>query len=193
MENPDFARLVYLGTIAVVLIGWFVAQARASLNKTLQQASIWGLIFLGVIAAVGLWQDISQTLRPRQIALASGQVIEVPRHRDGHYYLRLRVNDAPVEFVVDTGATNMVLTQKDARAAGLDPATLNYFGRANTANGQVQTAPVVLKSVRLGEITDHDVPATVNRAPMGQSLLGMGYLERWGQIEITQGTLRLSR
>jgi aspartyl protease family protein len=193
MGDPDLARLVYLAIIVIALLGWFIAQARASFNKTLQHAATWGLIFLGVIAAVGLWQDISQTVAPRQMTLASGQAIEVPRHRDGHYYLTLVINDAPIRFVVDTGATNMVLTAQDARLAGFDPDQLNYFARANTANGQVQTAPVILERVALGGIVDQNVRATVNAAPMGQSLLGMGYLERWGQIEISSGYLRLSR
>ena len=115
------------------------------------------------------------------------------RARDGHYYLTVGINDTPVRFVVDTGASEMVLTQSDALRAGLDPDTLNYLGRANTANGEVRTAFVRLDAVTLGNTTDRNVGAVVNQVDMKQSLLGMGYLERWGRIEIADGELILTR
>ena len=77
-------------------------------------------------------------------------------------------------------------------AAGLDPGALNYFGRAFTANGEVRTAPVRLDSVAIGPHEDRDVTAVVNGGQMEQSLLGMGYLQRWGRIEIEGGELTLS-
>jgi aspartyl protease family protein len=181
-----------------VLLGWFVGsyflfQARENLNKTLQQAAIWGLIFLGVIAAVGLWEDISNTVRPQQISLADEGKVILPRAQDGHYYLVADINGQPTQFVVDTGATSMVLTQADAAAAGIDPESLSYFGRAMTANGEVRTAPVRLDSIRLGSVTDTNVPAVVNGGEMSKSLLGMEYLQRWGRIEILNGEMILTR
>jgi aspartyl protease family protein len=95
--------------------------------------------------------------------------------------------------VVDTGATDIVLTKEDAARAGLDPDSLRYLGRAGTANGEVRTAYVRLNDVRLGDITDRDVAAVVNGGQMDQSLLGMGYLQRWGRIEIAGGELILTR
>jgi aspartyl protease family protein len=156
-------------------------------------AAVWGFIFLGVVAAYGLWNDVQrQTTGNQMLELGNGQII-VPRQSDGHYYLTLALNGENIRFVVDTGATDMVLTREDARRAGLDPDTLNFIGTANTANGQVRTAPVRLDTVRLGEFTDTDVFASVNGGEMFGSLLGMGYLEKWGRIEISGGELRLTR
>lgn len=87
----------------------------------------------------------------------------------------------------------MVLTRQDAERAGLSPDTLNYLGRATTANGEVRTAYVRLSEVQLGEVRDFDVPAVVNDGEMPQSLLGMGYLQRWGRIEIANNELILKR
>ncbi|MGB7243362.1 MAG: TIGR02281 family clan AA aspartic protease [Sulfitobacter sp.] len=193
MDGVDPGRLIYLVILAVMILGWFLVQARFSLNKTLQQASIWALIFFGVIAAVGLWDDVSHTINPRQVSFADEGKIVVPRAPDGHYYIVLNVNDTAMRFVVDTGATDMVLTQDDAIAAGIDPKSLNYFGRAMTANGEVRTAPVHLETVTLGSITDYDMRAVVNDGVMAESLLGMEYLQHWGRIEITRGELILTR
>ena len=102
--------------------------------------------------------------------------MEVPRAFDGHYYLTLDLNGVPVDFVVDTGATDMVLTRADAARIGLDPDALAYTGVAGTANGQVRTARVRLDEVSLGGILDRNLPASVNEGVMDTSLLGMSYL-----------------
>ncbi|MFV0515611.1 MAG: TIGR02281 family clan AA aspartic protease [Jhaorihella sp.] len=193
MSGWELGNLAYLVLLGAVLIFWFVAQNRHSLGKTLQQAIAWGLIFLGVIAAIGLWDDIRQTVRPRQAMLTDAGRVEVPRANDGHYYLTLGINGTPVEFMVDTGASQMVLTAADARRAGIDTADLAYVGRAMTANGEVRTAPVRLDRVELGEVSDTNLRAWVNEGEMDRSLLGMSYLQRWSRIEITGGALVLTR
>lgn len=189
----DYARLIYLGILVSVLVFWFIVHNRQSMGKTAQMAVAWGLIFLGVIAAFGLWDDISQTVQPRQTAMNAQGQVTVPRGPDGHYYLTLTVNDQPVEFMIDTGATDVVMTQADAARVGLDPKTLNYYGRAMTANGEVRTAPVDLKTVALGKIIDKNVTAWVNQGDQAQSLLGMAYLQRWAHIEISNNALILTR
>ena len=194
MENIETDRLIYLIVLLVMVAGWFWVQARGDgRNRTLQYAAVWGMIFVGGAAAVGLWQDISRDTARPQMVVADGDQIAVPRARDGHYYLTLQINGNPIRFVVDTGATEMVLTQADAARVGLDLDSLNYLGRANTANGEVRTAFVRLDQVALGGIVDQNVPAVVNEGEMEGSLLGMGYLQRWGRIEIAGGELVLTR
>lgn len=193
MEEFDVGNLIYFIVLLAMVGGWFFMQTRDGLNKTLQYAAVWAMIFIGGAAAVGLWQDISRDARAPQFTVTNSNQIVVPRARDGHYYLTIAVNDAPIRFVVDTGATDMVLTQADARKAGLDPDALAYLGRANTANGEVRTAFVKLQNVQLGEVKDRNVSAVVNEGEMAQSLLGMGYLQRWGKIEIAGGELILTR
>ena len=193
MSNIDTGNLIYLIVLLAVIGSWFFMQSREGLNKTLQYAAIWELIYVVDASGVGLWQDISRDARTPQFSTAGSDQIIVPQDRDGHYYLRLEINDAPITFVVDTGATSMVLTQDDSMRAGIDPNELAYLGRANTANGEVRTAYVRLDEVRLGNVTDRGVSAVVNEGEMAQSLLGMGYLQRWGRIEITGGELILTR
>lgn len=193
MTSEDIGNLSYLALLGAALVFWFMVQNRDSVGKTLQQAMAWGLIFIGAIAVVGLWDDIRQTVRPRQGMLTEAGTIEVPRAGDGHYYLTLAVNGVPVEFMVDTGATEVVLTQDDARRAGIDTDGLAYVGRALTANGEVRTAPVRLDKVDLGPVSDRNLRAWVNAGDMDQSLLGMSYLQRFSRIEIGGGALVLTR
>lgn len=184
--------MTYLGLLAAVIGGSYLISQRGNLGKVAQQASIWGLIFVGVIAAVGMWGDISRTVTPRQAVISESQIV-VPQAPDGHYYLTVEINGAPIPFVVDTGATQVVLTQADARRAGLDPASLRYLGQANTANGVVRTAPVWLDTVELGPFQDSRVRASVNAGEMQGSLLGMSYLNLFDSLEFRSGELILSR
>ncbi|MGR3464642.1 retropepsin-like aspartic protease family protein [Limimaricola sp.] len=192
MSPDNLASLAYLGLLGAAIAGWFLVQNRDRLGQVVQQAAVWTLIFIGAIAAAGLWSDIRDEAIPRQTMIGA-EGIEVPQARDGHYYLTLEINGAPVDFVVDTGATDMVLGREDARRAGIDPEKLDYFGSATTANGTVRTARVTLDSVALGGIEDENITAVVTDGDLAGSLLGMGYLRLFGRLEIENGTLVLTR
>jgi aspartyl protease family protein len=152
----------------------------------------WGFIFIGIIAAYGLWTDIRNDLSPRQSLMQSG-VVEVPRAADGHYQLVVRLNDVPVNFLVDTGASDIVLTKQDAERIGIDLSDLAFLGQATTANGNVQTAAISIDTVQLEDIIDRNVRASVNNGEMPDSLLGMSYLSRFEKLEISGNTLVLTR
>lgn len=192
MNADQIANLAFLGLLGAAIAGSYFMSQRGNLGKTAQQAAVWGLIFVGVIAAVGMWSDIRNTVSPRQQIDAAGEIV-LPRQPNGHYYLTLDVNDVPVDFVVDTGASQIVLSQEDAARVGIDPASLRYLGVANTANGQVRTAPVWLDRISLGEMQDFEVPAVVNDGQMDGSLLGMTYLDSFDTIQIRNGELILQK
>lgn len=191
MNGEQIANMAYLGLLAAVITGSYLISQRGNMGKVAQQASIWALIFIGVIAVAGMWGDITQSISPRQ--QMDGAQVTVPRSPDGHYYLTLDINNTPVNFVVDTGASQVVLTQEDARRVGLNPSELRYLGSANTANGVVQTAAVSLDEVSLGEISDRQLRAVVNGGQMDTSLLGMTYLNGFSSIAITNNELVLTR
>jgi aspartyl protease family protein len=192
MNADQIANLAYLGLLAAAVGGWFIVQNRGNMGRMAQLAAIWGLIFLGVIAAYGLWSDIRQDIAPQQSVISDSR-IEIPRGRDGHYMLTLKVNGTPVDFVVDTGASDVVLSQRDAERVGLDPEGLSYLGTAQTANGTVRTAAVMLDSVTLGKIEDQNLRAVVNEGELDGSLLGMAYLNLYQRIEIEDGMMVLIR
>lgn len=193
MTSDDMGQMIYLVVLLAAVGSWVFVQNRQSLGKTAQQLAIWALIFLGVIAAYGLWGDIRSTVAPRQAVMSDGGQISVPRSRDGHYYLTLQINEQPVNFLVDTGASEMVLNAESAARVGIETEDLAYLGRAMTANGEVRTARIKLDSVGLGGIVDRNVSAWVNEGALEQSLLGMGYLQRFSGLEIRNNELLLTR
>lgn len=193
MTGDQIGNLIYLVLLGGVLVSWFFVQGRASLGKTMQQMAAWGLIFVGVIAVFGLWSDIRSTVLPQQMVMGDEGRIELPRAPDGHYYVTLQINGTPTRFVVDTGATSVVLTRSAAERAGIDVASLHFLSEAMTANGRVQTAPVTLDTVALGPFADQRVAAYVNAGEMQNSLLGMTYLDRYDSLQISGGKMVLQR
>ena len=183
MSGDDFGRLIYLGLLAVVVGGYFLLQNRTSLGKVAQQVAVWGLIFVGVAAGYGLWHDIVAS-NPQLARFSEDGQITVPRAQDGHYYLTLTINQKPVDFMIDTGATDVVLTLRDAKAVGIETDGLSYLGQAQTANGTVRTARVRLQDVQLGKTDQGGLVAWVNEGDLDISLLGMTYLQRFARMEI---------
>ncbi|MHA6267949.1 TIGR02281 family clan AA aspartic protease [uncultured Aliiroseovarius sp.] len=193
MIGEDYARIAYLVLLLAAVGGYFVAENRQTLGKNLRQLLIWGLIFLGALAAVGLWQDIRNDLSPRQnLVQETGQIV-LPRAYDGHFYATLLMNGQPIDFVLDTGASNIVLTKEDALSAGVKMEALRFFGRAMSANGPVRTAPARIARVELLGIQDYGVEVWVNDGEMPGSLLGNDYLQRFEKIEIQRDKMILTR
>ncbi|MEZ5755351.1 MAG: TIGR02281 family clan AA aspartic protease [Paracoccaceae bacterium] len=191
MDAETTGRLFYLSLLLVAVGGWVMVEYRKRMGEALRTALAWGLIFIGVMAGYGLWNDLRTDIAPQQILTQTGQ-IEVPRAEDGHYYLTLDINGTPIRFMADTGATNMVLSDRDARRLGIDTGELVYIGTAQTANGTVRTARTRLPEVVLGPHVDRDFPAWVNQGEMSDSLLGMDYLSLY-RVEIAGNRMILRR
>ncbi len=194
MEDLSTDTLIRAAVLAFIALGLLLGMGSQSVHKTLKQAAIWGLIFVSVLAGVQIMSE-TQSGAPlsKQASFSDEGRIEVRRSYDGHYHLTLQINGVDVPFIVDTGATEIVLTKEDAVRVGLNLSDLRYIGRAQTANGEVRIAQAVLDEVAVGGARDRNVPATVNEGDLFQSLLGMRYLDKWDRLEISNGRLILER
>ena len=186
------ASFGYLAVLLLAVGGWWMASNRPSIGKTLQMALVWGMIFMGGMAIYGLWNDISNDYYSAQIISSDGE-ITIPRASDGHYYVKAKINGVDINFLVDTGASDLVLTREDAEKVGINVATLPFLGSANTANGTVPIAYTRLAEVRLGSYLDSAVSASISGGEMVKSLLGMSYLGLYDRIEILSDRLVLYR
>lgn len=193
LNGDDQATLVYLVLLLVVIGGSMLIGSRKHLNATLQQMALWALIFVGAIGAYSVRDQIEAQLYPSRPQIMNVGTVSFNRARDGHFYAELLVNGAKIEFVIDTGASDIVLNRADAQRVGLAPDSLRFSGRANTANGVVNTAPIRLNEIVLGRFTDRNIRASVNSGDLDTSLLGMHYLGLFRKIEISGGRMTLTR
>ena len=112
--------------------------------------------------------------------------------RQGHFWIRGRVNQADVHFMIDTGATGIALNQQDAASAGIHLQDRDFTLRSHTANGIARAAPVEIRTLEVGPITVRGVSAHVMEGSMtGIALLGMSFLRRLDSFELRGDTLTL--
>jgi aspartyl protease family protein len=190
LDSDDTGRLVYLLLLLLAMGGWIFVEYKGRLGFALRSMLAWGMIFTGVAAGYGLWTDMRARILPMQEA--TGGTVALARAEDGHYYATLTIDGTEITFLADTGASELVLGAEDAARLGIDPTSLRYLGEAQTANGVVRTARVVLPVVEFGPFRDTDVVAYVSDGDMGGALLGMAYLGRF-RIEIAEQQMILSR
>ena len=183
MNGDEKAYFFYMVILFLLIGAGFLFGNREKLSTTLMQAAIWVLVFCGVLIAYGFKDTLQQQFVP-SLAVQSDGDFEIVRANDRHFHLTLKVNGVPIKFIVDTGASDIVLTREDAERTGINMDSLAFLGRASTANGTVKTATTVLNEVVLGDRVDHDVRASVNGGEMFGSLLGMSYLNQFSEISI---------
>ena len=108
----------------------------------------------------------------------TGQQIKLTAQTGGHFLTSGSINGRTVNFVVDTGATNVVLSAAEADRIGLayKNGSLTY---SSTANGTIVAYRVRLGSIRIGDVQVYDIDGTVVPAPMPFVLLGNSYLQRF--------------
>lgn len=193
----SWMHLVYmLCFLALVAGGVFHSGIRA--RQFVRYTAIW----VGIAGLAGLgyaYRYELSSIRDRFVSeLVPGAGISGPggeilfrADASGHFNVEALVDGVSVRFLVDTGASDVVLSPADARRIGIDPARLNYSRRYRTANGIVSGAPVTLKSVRVGPIEVRNVAGSVNGAALDTSLLGMSFLERLRGYRVENGALIL--
>jgi aspartyl protease family protein len=199
LDDPDtrMSLLYRIGWLALIGAS-VIAFVRARPQSALRNAAIWAVIFI-VLTGLFSFKDDATFIGKRFLgALAPTQgmehadgTISFPAGPDGHFYIQALVNGGRVTFMVDTGASDIVLTPKDASRVGIDSGQLDFDQVAETANGLVRGAAIELDSLVVGPIDMGQLPATVNGADMSESLLGMEFLNRLRGWHVENGVLTL--
>jgi aspartyl protease family protein len=116
----------------------------------------------------------------------------VARGLNGEFALQARINGVSAPMVIDTGATQVVLTYETAKAVGLPLELLNYDVELETAGGHTRAARLTLDRLAIGKLVERSVPAlVVPRGLMKTNLLGMSFLDRMESWEVRADRLML--
>jgi aspartyl protease family protein len=142
-------------------------------------ALVWAVLF-GIAYVV-----IDAQLQPKVALVESGGEIVIPRSRDGHFYVAGKINDQPVTFMVDTGASTVSVNSALAGRLGLPRGRPVAIG---TAGGMTQGEEVIGQTVLLGGIAVRDVRIVVLAGMPGEALLGQNVLRH---LEIVQTAERM--
>ncbi len=125
-------------------------------------------------------------------ASAYSHTLVVQPDRRGHFRVEGAIDGRRLDFVVDTGASLVTLTESDAARLGFHPAQRDYTAQLRTANGTIRGAPLRLGRIEIGGLTLRDVAAVVlPDEALSENLLGLSFLSRLHRFEYHDGRLVL--
>jgi aspartyl protease family protein len=125
---------------------------------------------------------------------SGGRTVVIPRDSRGHFQVNGRVDGKHMGFLVDTGASVIALTERDAARLGLRPAQREFTTEVKTANGTVRAARTQLNRVEIDDVIVRDVAALiVPDEALSENLLGLSFLAKLRRFEYANGKLILEQ
>lgn len=204
MEPGEFASMVALFAILIFLSGSLFGGYHGRIGRAMRDGAAWALLGLVLVAGYTYKDDllphayrivgelVPGTPLPAETGEDGRQAVRIRKQYDGHFVAHTDVNGVPLNMIVDTGASTVVLTSDDARQLGIDVDGLTYSVPVQTANGRSFAAQVRLDNVSIGAVGVANVSALVTKAgALHHSLLGMSFLSRLRSYEFSGDFLTL--
>jgi aspartyl protease family protein len=204
LEPGEFASMVALFAILIFLSGSLFGGYRGRIGRAMRDGAAWALF--GLVLVVGytykeellphayriVGELVPGTPLPVEVGEDGRQSVRIRKQYDGHFVARTDVNGVPLNMIVDTGASTVVLTIGDARQLGIDVNDLTYSVPVQTANGRSFAAQVRLDNVAIGTVKIANVNALIAKdGALHHSLLGMSFLSRLRSYEFSGDFLTL--
>lgn len=170
-------RQLMFFAVALVVVGAVVARyADKAVTQPTPQAAI-----------------VQPAYEPREPS-TSGRSLMLEADRQGHFQVEARIDGRHVDFIIDTGASLVVLHESDAALVGIRPQPRDYTSTAITANGKIKAARATIDRIEIGGITVYDVPAMVlPDEGLAKNLLGVSFLPRLKRYEYANGRIVLEQ
>ncbi len=190
--------------VDVNVVGLFPGKAMLEINKAPARMVSVGQKINGVklleANSEGAVVEINgkrEILQLGQSIASTGPVSDRPKiiltaDSKGHFVTTGQMNGATTTFLVDTGATTIAMSTAEAKRLGISYVNARR-GVSNTANGQVMYYSIRLDTVKIGDVTLHQVDAAViDGGGMDVTLLGMSFLNRL-EMQRAGSTLTLTK
>lgn len=125
-----------------------------------------------------LYVAMNHYLKPKPLIVSASGDLVIPRARDGHFYASGSVNGKPVNFLVDTGASLVTVSEQFAHSAGLSTGVATVF---QTANGDLPGRVVFDVPITIGPVDVSGVKVGVGFVghAVGDALLGQSFLSKF--------------
>ena len=199
LDSIDRMNAVYLSLLLLIVLAGAVSIRREDISRTVRNALVWLCIFAVVVLAASFRDDagalfgrLRGEIDPAGGSQTANGEFRIRARDDGHFWVRASVNGEATLFLIDTGASDIVLTASTARRVGIDVANLRHDGVASTANGIVRTASSTIRLIEIGPIARSDLRVSVSGGELETNLLGMRYLNTLSGWRVEGQTLILS-
>lgn len=129
--------------------------------------------------------QVNQEAQFDQISSAAVADASVTQGKGGHFKAMSLVNGQPIEMMVDTGSSVVLLRHEDAQAAGFDMAALSFDTPVYTANGKSFVARTQIASISLNGVWVQNIAAAIAQpGQVHKSLLGMSFINALDEVII---------
>ena len=182
LSSWERGNFLYLLLLLILIMAGSTALRGQGLRRTLKMFAGWVLIFAVLLVVAAYREDAKQIFNRVAAEVDPTRAVEIDDELriqssiDGHFWIRAEVNGQTVRFLIDTGASDVVLSAQTARRIGIDVDRLSFDRVAMTANGPVRSAIVRLDTLRIGSVVRDQVAASVTQGPLEVNLLGMSFL-----------------
>ncbi|SFG30515.1 aspartyl protease family protein [Novosphingobium sp. CF614] len=196
LSDQPLLALTIAAILLAVLAG-MLSGSRPRLGQAMRSAAYLGLVaaLLLTVAQLAGHNDRSEAAfwldRTRPAAVEGDETV-ISMRSDGHFWVEARLNGAPVEFLIDTGATYTGVSQAMAARAGLLPDEGDRGMILDTANGPIVARRATADSLRFGGIEANGL--TIAIAPDSESetnVIGMNLLSQLASWRVEGGRLIL--
>jgi aspartyl protease family protein len=174
-------RNILIAASVLVLLGTAMAEVASRISAT--PASAHALLPQKQPAPAGLDS-------PR----VSARSVSVPRDARGHFQTDGRIDGQRIGFMIDTGASVIVLNETSAARIGVRPSRAEYNATVTTANGKVKAARTRIALIDVGGLLVRDVDALVlPDQALSENLLGLSFLSKLKRFEYANGQMVLEQ
>ena len=196
MNSDDSMRLFY-ALLLLVIVALSLISHRMPIKQTVKFALIWvGIFAFGILIfsfrneGAALWHRVSTAFSPEKPRVSS-QDVRVDLGEDGHFRIEAMVNGRAVNFLIDTGATNSMMSRSIASAAGVEISDMGFGVIVETANGMTTMRRARAQTISIGPIKRDDQPLWISEE-QELNVLGMSFLTSLSSWRVEGKTMILA-
>ena len=137
---------------------------------------IIGFSYQNEIFAV--WNRVSGEVTRANEQFVDCDMLRIRQSADGHFWVNATVNELPVRFLIDSGATTTAMTLQTARDAGIEISESPFPVVLTTANGTVSAQRGTIQALQIGSMVARELPVVVAEEFGDSNVIGMNFLSK---------------
>ena len=196
--SQEWSNIIYVIILIVLLIMGFSSK-ELPLKKFFEYAGLWIMIALVALVSYSYRFEFFEAkdrvlsdLFPSKAINKNHQQLTINVSQDGHYYLNVKIKNFPVRFMIDTGASEVVIDKNLAIKLGYDLKNINYNKVFQTANGEAYGASIYFDEVDVSGIKFYNIQGSITDSRLATPLLGMTFLQKFYKYEFYRDKLILT-
>lgn len=182
-EDQNINLIFAIG--ALVLVASALFSRRLGLGEIIRTALAWVAIFAVFIVGfsyqheiLAVWNRVAGEVTGTNDQRVVGDTLRIRQSADGHFWANATVNDLPVRFLIDSGATTTAMTLRTAKTAGIEISNSPFPVILSTANGSVEAQRGLIQSLQIGSMVAKDLPVVVAEEFGEANVIGMNFLSQ---------------